>query len=104
MNWNDVKYGIADNKAAIENASNAFFNHGAIIATNTEHYTNVIKAIRENWSGPDADAFINNFEKKIGSMRTNLESKYRTEFETIVANELANYKAAQAKNAQTMKF
>ena len=105
MNWNDVKYGRNDNLASAENASKFFFDWAASLATGSgSGYNEVIKAVRANWSGRDADAFIANYEGKIAALKNELIKKYSTQFETIIKNDNANFRAAQAKNADQMKF
>lgn len=109
MNWNDVKYGRKDDKAAIDAKAKYFFDWAADCATSHthgggQHYNDVINAVKANWVGPDADAFINNFKNRIAALANELKTKYRAEFEEIVKSEMTSFNAAQAKNADQMKF
>ena len=108
MNWNDVKYGRTDNSAAITTLENSFKSHIENCVLNHTHngggYQDVIKTIKARWVGPDADAFVANFENRMRALVDNAKKVYTQRLVNSVTQERADYAQRQAKNAQTMKF
>ena len=108
MNWNDVKYGRTDNSAALTALQNDLKYHIENCTLNHTHngggYQDVIKTIKAGWVGPDADAFIANFENKMRALVDNAKKTYPQKIANAISEERANYKQKQSQNAQTMKF
>ena len=108
MNWNDVKYGRTDNSSSVTAIQNSLKSHIENCVLNHAHnggsYQDVIKTIKAHWVGPDADAFLTNFEKKMRALVDNAKKVYPEKLANSIADERATYKQKQAQNAQTMKF
>lgn len=102
-NWNDIKYGRLDDEAAIR-ADIGNLLKGLCSYLTGSRYANVIRVVRANWAGPDADAFIARFEKKFQTLQNELPKKYENKFYNVVKSNISAYRAAQARNADTMKF
>ena len=108
MNWNDVKYGRTDNSAGITTIENNLKSHIENCVLNHGHnggsYQDVIKTIKAHWVGPDADAFVANFENRMRNLVDNAKKVYTQKLTNSITQERAAFAQKQAKNAQTMKF
>lgn len=70
-----------------------------INALGGSEYTTLVKLIKENWTGTDADDFINDLAKAVNNEKRYIRTK-SSEFQSIINIDLRDFKAFQAKNVR----
>ena len=103
MNWNDVKYGRYFNDAAVKQDIE-YLMRDICSELSGSRFNNLIRVIKANWSGADADAFVANLEKKVQLLQTDLSKKYENRLYSIIRSNYDEFVAAQARNSDNMKF
>ncbi len=86
--------GLSTLKAQIQGACSKKLN-----ALTGSEYTTLVKTIRENWTGADANDFLNDLAKAISNEQTYIKTK-SSELQKVIDQDLRDFKAFQAKNVR----
>lgn len=70
-----------------------------INALDGSEYTTLKNLIKQNWTGADADDFLNDLAKAVNNEKTYIKNK-SSEFQSIISVDLRDFEAFQAKNVR----
>lgn len=88
------KSGLTTLKTQIQSACQKKVN-----ALTGSEYTTLVKLIKENWTGTDANDFLGDLAKAISNEKTHIKTK-SSEMQKIIDKDLRDFEAFQAKNVR----
>lgn len=103
LNMNKATYGRdkTGQKKLQAEFENDFNNAIKALSGDDAKFVQVCKAIKNNWSGADADKFLQLLDEQRKQLVTDMK-QFKNTMSNALAQDRTNFESAQSKNAQTI--